>query len=662
MKFSQVKNISIPNGGLTDNIKFDGRTLWESFKFRYVSLGDSIAAGHSSKELDDIDGERLRFPRCFEWQYGTEGVESTEIISDTYTDRVYSKLKEAYNGNVSIVSFARSGDKHIDLYEKLTHEKVKNAVSKADLITVSIGANTLLAQIGGNTIPDFVSYGNPALIELGEIFDAGLDVLEADENTVGSYRNIFKTIADLNTKPDAKFVFSKIHYPFKYLWVDESTDENNYLDGYFGPLFWYVPNVEIDIPLVGQIDLRKFVYETEINISGLGNVSLKKITERIDNPAGNGAYSLGEWVGGYIDRLNGILEDAVKAFGDPRFIIADTPAVFNSYPDRHIRENHNYSDLVNVEIVRGQTIQDLDWAKFWDNWSVDSLYTILESILTTVLAKVIIPDIDPHPEAEGQYVMYRAFADALGWQPLTRYTITYNANNGTDDIEEQKVVGTGDVEAYATLKNSTFTPKEGYYFTGWKDSNRNSYSAGQAIPITSNITLYAQWSNVYTLTYKNTNSSNFYKDSETGYQQCYEMRINGYTVANGYGLNGDGDLGAFNDPPATIPIAYGSTIEVACTYYYTDEKYLETFPAYKSASVGIYDASGNTLANNSSIRPQGYYPYGSSGSLTYPNGDVSGVAYYKFTFTGDTTINMISKTNAPAVYNKETYWDCVITR
>jgi hypothetical protein len=48
--FNKVKQVKIPQG-YVQNIRADGESLWHRADvepaFRYVSLGDSIAAGHS---------------------------------------------------------------------------------------------------------------------------------------------------------------------------------------------------------------------------------------------------------------------------------------------------------------------------------------------------------------------------------------------------------------------------------------------------------------------------------------------------------------------------------------------------------------------------------------------------------------------------------------
>lgn len=74
------------------------------------------------------------------------------------------------------------------------------------------------------------------------------------------------------------------------------------------------------------------------------------------------------------------------------------------------------------------------------------------------------------------------------------YTITFNANGGSGTMSS-KTVSTG---SSVTLPNSTFT-RSGYEFVGWNtnaDGSGVSYTNGQNITPSGNITLYAQWKKI----------------------------------------------------------------------------------------------------------------------------------------------------------------------
>lgn len=84
-------------------------------------------------------------------------------------------------------------------------------------------------------------------------------------------------------------------------------------------------------------------------------------------------------------------------------------------------------------------------------------------------------------------------------EPISTYTIMYNANNGSDAPSSQTKVQNVDV----TL-STTAPTRSGYQFAGW-NTNANgsgtSYAAGAVYSENSNVTLYAQWKQVFTITY-----------------------------------------------------------------------------------------------------------------------------------------------------------------
>lgn len=83
---------------------------------------------------------------------------------------------------------------------------------------------------------------------------------------------------------------------------------------------------------------------------------------------------------------------------------------------------------------------------------------------------------------------------------LTKYTITYNANNGSGAPSAGSAY-----HGTATTLSSTKPTRSGYTFLGWSTSSTAtsaSYSAGGSITITANTTLYAVWKlATYTITY-----------------------------------------------------------------------------------------------------------------------------------------------------------------
>ena len=80
---------------------------------------------------------------------------------------------------------------------------------------------------------------------------------------------------------------------------------------------------------------------------------------------------------------------------------------------------------------------------------------------------------------------------------ITVFTLTYNANNGSGTKPANQSDGTVIVSGQHGLYRSN------YVFTGWGTSSNGGtiYQPGQSITLTSNITLYAQWKSIRTITY-----------------------------------------------------------------------------------------------------------------------------------------------------------------
>ena len=77
----------------------------------------------------------------------------------------------------------------------------------------------------------------------------------------------------------------------------------------------------------------------------------------------------------------------------------------------------------------------------------------------------------------------------------TSYTISFNANGGEGEMSLLKIW----TDETLTLPMCTFT-RDGYEFIGWNtkaDGTGSSYSDGQEISVKENITLYAQWRNLF---------------------------------------------------------------------------------------------------------------------------------------------------------------------
>lgn len=84
-------------------------------------------------------------------------------------------------------------------------------------------------------------------------------------------------------------------------------------------------------------------------------------------------------------------------------------------------------------------------------------------------------------------------------EPIPTYTVSYNANNGTGAPSSQ----TKTQNVNLTLSNTAPT-RSGYQFIGWNTSSNGtgtSYASGAIYSGNSNLTLYAQWKQIFTISY-----------------------------------------------------------------------------------------------------------------------------------------------------------------
>lgn len=451
--------------------------------FNYVSLGDSIAAGHAIND----DWEHAYGTDS---QYGVNGNTSTVIVPNTYTDLLSKSIITKYGTDGTNTSFARSGDAVSHLITKLDNPEVISAIREADLITICIGANDLLQPA-----LDFLEEGMEEYINTGDLsglastMEGNLARLNDDSNAT-SYMALMNKLKSINSK--AKFVFTTIYNPYKYLWIEEG--EN----GFFKPLLSWIPQMTVLGVEIDQLIKDEF----------FKNDVIKKLFARVNG--------IGEWVEPFINRLNDILKDKVNA---SNLYLADTKAIFDTMPDRPISADKHYNDLVNVEYTRGYNTATMDWGKLYEGTTAVGWWfnlinkyqldvtSMINDVADQVINKVIIPDIDPHPEWYGHVILKQVFETAITWDTISRYTITFKPNVYGDGVMTQEVVGLLGTTSYVNLKPNIFTPNtEGYYFTGWNTSPDGSgarYDEESVIGVNGDVTLYAQWSNLYTI--------NFYK-------------------------------------------------------------------------------------------------------------------------------------------------------
>lgn len=437
MKFSQVSAVRIPKGS-TARVRSKSVTLWEKYPVlaRYVSLGDSIAAGHTI----NADWEKDYGVKS---QYGKNGNTETKIVPGCYTDLIRKDLLATYgDGRILVVSFARSGDTVEDLVEKLSHARVKDAISKAGYVTVCIGANDVLEPAMSH-LEEYIM--TSSLESLNAIIEENMARLN-DDSAATSFVGLFNELTAIN--PTAKFAFTTIYNPYKYLYLHPGHN------GFFGPLLNTIPEMVLDVDEIiesmfgiddlGYFDISKLEWvsiELNANISSLikdgllGTPIVQQLFVRT-----NALSAISE---GYVTRLNEILRSKINGYNQ-NFVLAETKALFDQYPDKtDSKDDVDYSDLVNVEFTRNYDVAKMDWgqlygsdpAGFWTNlawkhlsfsnavpstnvWDYVSfdLNGFAEDLVEQIIVKVIQPDVDPHPEEQGHVVLKQSFEQAFEWK------------------------------------------------------------------------------------------------------------------------------------------------------------------------------------------------------------------------------------------------------
>lgn len=537
--FSTIFDIRIPEGEV-EEIRHNGKLLWSRLKVAYVSLGDSIAVGHA---IDDDWASRYGY----QTQYGENGNTQTLIVPGTYTDLIRTDLYNKYGrSSVNVKSFAHSGDTVADLMTKLNQEPVRSALQQANIVTICIGANDVLQPALMN-LEKYIDAGDSALQEMSRAIDAKLSVLNTD-GAANSLVALFNKLYSINQ--DATYVFMTIYNPYKYLWLDEGRN------GFFKPVLDSIPDMNI---LGLDVD--------EIVRSGLLNEAhVRTLYDRVNG--------LCDWSENFVTRLNTLLKSKIASYSatHPKFLLADAKSLFDGVPDRPVSAPHHYNDLVNVEYTRGYNTMTMDWDSLWQGSPISYWTNLITSHVSTsgvdigsialelvndTVERVIVPDLDPHPESYGHYILKRAFAEVLNWESLARYYIHFNANGGSGTMSSQEVIGTGEMAAYEPIKSVTFgRPAVGYYFTGWNtkpDGTGTAYSNGQLIGLTGDVTLYAQWSDIYTVTFRHSYDAFGFGDGDTGPMECYALWIDGAEQS---------DLGAFSNGARTYRLKYGTPMGV----------------------------------------------------------------------------------------------------
>ncbi|WP_407426277.1 InlB B-repeat-containing protein [Treponema sp.] len=140
------------------------------------------------------------------------------------------------------------------------------------------------------------------------------------------------------------------------------------------------------------------------------------------------------------------------------------------------------------------------------------------------------------------------------WEPDS-YTLTFNSNSGSGSMESQTYY-------YGSSQslNANSYYRYGYNFAGWNtssDGSGTSYSDGQAISITENTTLYAQWeAQTFTVSFNSNGGSGTVSSQTFTYSSSLSSSLNantftreGYTFT-GWNTSSDGSGTSYSDTQA----------------------------------------------------------------------------------------------------------------
>lgn len=427
--FLNTRNMTIPEG-LVTQIEIDGKVVWRyTPPYRnYVSLGDSIAAGH-------LINSQWKTTYGSSSQYGHNGNKQTAIVANSYTDLINKQLTASNPTEpTTATSFARSGITVADLMTYLTHDTVINAIENTDLVTVCIGANDILL-VATDNISGYVLGDDAAKNTIINGIESGLRILNDDSNAT-SFTKLFEKLYSIN--PNATYVFTNIYNPFKEFHLDDGT--NGFLEGYLDTIpdifiFDIEEEIGFDIPLVNlRIDIGEFI---RASIDGMPIV--QQFYERINSISGLAEKYIDNWNG---NDLNAILARKIEAFntnkGIANFKYVDTKALFDTYTG-------SYTDLVNVRYTEDTDMsKDMNWSRLWagkysgwqEYWytlakhyihinekafpslNVNDYYRfdpngLWNDALGQITEIIVKPDTDPHPREKGHELLKQAFVSAI---------------------------------------------------------------------------------------------------------------------------------------------------------------------------------------------------------------------------------------------------------
>ena len=232
------------------------------------------------------------------------------------------------------------------------------------------------------------------------------------------------------------------------------------------------------------------------------------------------------------------------------------------------------------------------------------------------------------------------------WTPI--YTVTFNANGGSGGMSSKTV----SVGSSISLPTTTFT-RSGYEFVGWNTKTNGSgisYTNGQKITVSGDITLYAQWKKkdvYYTITFDSNGGSGSMSSKTVSAGTSFYLPINTFTSFGyefvGWNTNAEGSGVSYTNGQRITP-SRNITLYAQWTPIYTI-----TFDANggsgRMSSQTVSAGSSITLPSNTFTR-SGYefigwntnsYGTGTSytdGQFITPPGNISLYAQWQDNLTG----------------------------
>ena len=171
------------------------------------------------------------------------------------------------------------------------------------------------------------------------------------------------------------------------------------------------------------------------------------------------------------------------------------------------------------------------------------------------------------------------------------YTVSYNSNGGSGSMSSQSATEV----TYTTLKSCTFTAPVGYSFSGWCVGNSGTvYAAGASYMVTASVTMYAQWTASYVVSFNANGGSGTVESIACSPGSSMTLPSCTFTAPTGYsfkgwaiGSSGSTSTGTLKATGATYtPTASITFSAIWSAFTDSSSAYITTF-ASDSATVGV---------------------------------------------------------------------------